>query len=422
MIQPPDTPPNTAEDWFNHGVALSSQNKPDEAADAYRKGAAFTDELPVVAACCINLGGILLNLREIDEAIQVARRAVSLDPSNITALLLYGSTLRFGGHSEDAVAYYKAAIETNPDYRSLWSEIALIRTSQGRYLEALQLVQSHANEFSTDSLEYKTLLEVTDICLNAAGHAAPPIVSNFRCPDRVQTAQMWQDFYEDSADFRRIAPIVCVGDSHAAFFTGLHTFQYLWPEPTPQWLPHVSGQYVASALAYSLNRPNSSMRGIERLQKFVGSPSLVRGGTVMLSFGEIDLRNHVIEQSRSQGRPVSEIVDDCVTGYKHAVEVTRAAGHRPMIWAPPPSRADSGPFPQMFPTTGSEVERNQATRYFIAAMRAAMEPMGVPVISIFDEMVDESLRSDGRYFMDSCHLNMAATPLAIAALRKGIGR
>lgn len=76
----------------------------------------------------------------------------------------------------------------------------------------------------------------------------------------------------------------------------------------------------------------------------------------------------------------------------------------------------------MFPTTGSEVERNQATRYFIAAMRAAMEPMGVPVISIFDEMVDESLRSDGRYFMDSCHLNMAATPLAIAALRKGIGR
>jgi hypothetical protein len=140
----------------------------------------------------------------------------------------------------------------------------------------------------------------------------------------------------------------------------------------------------------------------------------------MLSFGEIDIRNHVISQSTTQAKSVAEIVGDCVTAYTHAVNVTLAAGFRAMIWAPPPSRSEAGPYSYMFPTIGSEQERNAATRCFIEAMRVAMKPLGVPVVAIFDELVDETLRSDPRWFMDSCHLNMAAVPHAISAFRKAL--
>ncbi len=416
-----DETPTTSAGWFNYAAQLQTNNDRPGAVEAYRRGGELCDDPIQAAQCYMNITWLMVDELNADAAVAASWRGVALNPTQTTILQMHARALRYAGKTEEAIRFYQAAIDGDPAACGHhWTDLALLRTAQGRYLEALDLVRSHVGSYSMNSLEYKTLLEVSDICLTALEHSAAPITSGFNCPSRAAAAAQWQEFYETSPEFRKFAPVICVGDSHAAFFSGVHTFQYNWPEPSPQWLPHVSGHYVASALAYSLNRENTSVRGIEKLQTFLRSKELVRGSTLMLSFGEIDLRNHVIGQSLAQSRPVAEIVDNCVTAYRHAVELVLSAGFRVMIWGPPPSRIENGAYPQMFPTTGTEVERNAATRLFIEGMRAAMAPLGVPVVSIFDEMISSDLRTDGRYFMDSCHLNMAATPLAIAAMRRAL--
>lgn len=407
--------------WFNLGADFVRENDNASAVAAYRHGAAFVEDPIHASGCYMNLAWILIDRLALEEAQQASWRGVALRPESSNVMRIHARNLRACGNTEDAIRFYTAALEADPEgCRTHWTDIALLRTAQGRYLEALDVVRAHVGDYSEHSLEYKIMLEVSDICLTAYNHEAAPITSAFRCPSRDEASAQWQAFYAECEAFRRHAPVICIGDSHAAFFSGLHTFQYIWPEPSPQWLPHVSGHYIASSLAFSLNRRNTTERGLEKLEAFLSSKDLVRGSSVMLSFGEIDLRNHVIGQSIAQNRPVEEIVGDCVESYRTAVERVLAAGHRAMIWAPPASRPDGAAYGHMFPTTGNEVERNAATRSFIQAMRAAMAPIGVPVISIFDEMISENLRTDGRYFMDSCHLNMAATPLAIAAMRRGL--
>jgi len=391
--------------------------------DAYHQAIAAGDDQRYTAYACISVAGQLMDRNELEEALPFSWRATMIEPDDAQLVHFHARLLRVSGRTDEALRYYRSVIDAGPEHsQHLWTEIALMLTARARYLEALDIVREHGAQYSAQSLEHKIMLEVSDICLSAYEHPAAPIASAFTCPTRAQASAQWNALFDDCMAFRRHAPIICVGDSHAAFFSGAHCFQFIWPEPSPQFLPHVSGAYIASALAYSLNRRGTTERGLEKLENFLRSKSLVKGTTVMLSFGEIDLRNHVIAQSWEQARPVEAIVADCVAAYREAVELVLASGFRTLIWAPPPSRADQGPYPFMFPTVGTEVERNAATRCFIDALRATMLPLGVPVISIFDEMIDADLRSDPRYFMDSCHLNMAATPLAIAALRRGLER
>lgn len=410
-----------ARDLYYLGLSRDKAGDKAGARVAFRKAADSFDDTRHQAYACASLASELLKRNELEEAVALSWRAIGNAPDEIQLIHFHAHLLRLIGNADESIRYYKAILEAEPDSNQhLWTFVALILTGKGRYLEALDVVREHGGKYDQTSLEYKTMLEVSDICLAAYDHPAAPITSAFNCPTTAQASAQWQALYEDCPAFRRCAPVICVGDSHAAFFSGAHSFQFIWPEPSPQLLPHVSGFYIASALAYSLNRRDTSEQGLEKLENFLRSKTLVKGCALMLSFGEIDLRNHVIAQAREQGRPVEAIVADCVSAYRHAVELVQAAGFRAMIWAPPPSRADEAPYPHMFPTVGTEVERNAATRSMIEALRATMIPLGVPVISIFDEMVGPDLRSEGRYFMDSCHLNMAATPLAIAAMRRGL--
>ncbi len=410
-----------AKDLYYLGMAREQAGDAEGGLIALRKAADSYDDTRHQAYAAVCLASRLLARNELDEAVSLSWRAATNAPDEEQLISFHAHLLRMSGNTDESIRYYKSIIEAKPELnKHLWANIALMLVGRGRYLEALDVVREHGGRFDPLSLEYKTMLEVSDICLAAYGHPAAPITRPFNCPSTAEASAQWQALFERCEAFRRHAPVICVGDSHASFFSGAHSFQFVWPEPSPQLLPHVSGYYIASALAYSLNRRGSSEQGIEKLENFLRSKSLVKGSTLMLSFGEIDLRNHVLNQAGEQGRPVESIVADCVEAYRHAVETTQAAGFRTMIWAPPASRADEGPYPHMFPTVGTEVERNAATRSFIAALRETMIPLGVPVISIFDEMIGPDLRSDGRYFMDSCHLNMAATPLAIEAIRRGL--
>jgi tetratricopeptide (TPR) repeat protein len=410
-----------ARDLYYLGYSRNQAGDKAGALIAFRKAAESSDDKWYQAYACVCVASELLKRNELEEAVALSWRAATNAPDESQLIHFHAHLLRLAGNADESIRYCKAIITAEPDNNQhLWTFVALMLVGKGRYLEALDVVRAHGGKYAPTSLEYKTMLEVSDICLAAYEHPAAPITSAFNCPTTAQACAQWQALFEDCPAFRRRAPVICVGDSHAAFFSGAHSFQFTWPEPSPQLLPHVSGFYIASALAYSLNRRETSAQGLEKLENFLRDKTLVKGSTLMLSFGEIDLRNHVIAQSRDQGRPVEAIVADCAIAYRHAVELVLTAGFRTMIWAPPPSRADEAPYPYMFPTVGTEVERNAATRSMIQALRATMIPLGVPVISIFDEIVGADLRSDGRYFMDSCHLNMAATPHAIAAMRRGL--
>ena len=87
------------------------------------------------------------------------------------------------------------------------------------------------------------------------------------------------------------------------------------------------------------------------------------------------------------------------------------------MWAVvPPNDLDATEVDPDYPSWGTTAERIEVTRLFNCMLAEKLEPAGVGVVSIFDELLGEDGRADAHYYMDRVHLSTAALPLAIKAI------
>lgn len=76
-----------------------------------------------------------------DQAIQLSKTAIELDPLNPWARRELGRILTFAGHFEEAWATMTRALEMSPDMTTIHLGLSWIALLQGRYEEALNLIQ-----------------------------------------------------------------------------------------------------------------------------------------------------------------------------------------------------------------------------------------------------------------------------------------
>jgi hypothetical protein len=62
---------------------------------------------------------------------------------------------------------------------------------------------------------------------------------------------------------------------------------------------------------------------------------------------------------------------------------------------------------------GNTIERNLALLTFTRALRAMLEPAGVPVVSVIEAMIGDDGNTQTHYFEDSVHLSQVAMPHAL---------
>jgi len=210
--------------------------------------------------------------------------------------------------------------------------------------------------------------------------------------------------------------IHCVGDSHASFFSGTWEIQAIWPEPAACELPGVFNYRLGAATAHNLRKPESSTSSWTRLWEVLDTISPMPEKLILLSFGEIDCRMHLLPQHEKTARPLTELVANTVGNYMQAVLALREAGYQTALWAPPPPTLQEGTNKSAYLCHGTYEERKRVTRMFNDQLATACIPLGVPCISLYNKLVARDGRTRREYFSDGIHLSPLALPMAARAI------
>ena len=239
---------------------------------------------------------------------------------------------------------------------------------------------------------------------------------------------------------RQLNSIVVVGDSHVNFFSGNENISFtpfyyrsikdnfktkIYINTCSDKLDHFSTLHLGPCLAYSVCRDKSSTLTKEKLLFLFEKEIIPRGARVLFSFGEIDIRVHVIKQAIKQQKSVSEICEEIISGFlNQLLEFRSKYDIKVYCWAPPPSQNESLSFNKEFPTYGTEIERNKVTLIFEEILAEKCEEFSFTFLSITKMLIDEEYRTKKNFISDdSCHLSQKAwgnemAPLAYMELKK----
>ncbi len=214
-------------------------------------------------------------------------------------------------------------------------------------------------------------------------------------------------------------PIYCLGDSHVSFFSGTDRIQPIWPQPSADALPYFRTFHVGAALAFNLMRAGTKTRGREQVWEILLT-AVPPSGRVLLCFGEIDCRAHLLHQAEQQQRAPAEIARDCAARYFEAIQEIRAAGFEVIVYNAIPSRRKSGkasdPHDE-FPTVGTCRERNAVSRNFNDALATDCAKHSITFLSTFEFFVDTRGLTRGWFYLDRIHLSQRAMPATLQVLR-----
>ena len=103
------------------GIALVAAERPDEALDVFRRAVELD---PGNADRRRNLATALFDSRNIDEAALHARQAVALRPGDPAAHDLFGRILAVQGRLAEAQAEFERALQVAPDYQEARENLA----------------------------------------------------------------------------------------------------------------------------------------------------------------------------------------------------------------------------------------------------------------------------------------------------------
>ncbi|MEK6620985.1 MAG: hypothetical protein AABZ13_00700 [Planctomycetota bacterium] len=209
--------------------------------------------------------------------------------------------------------------------------------------------------------------------------------------------------------------IYCIGDSHVSVFSGRGTKdnpyqQPLFPTITKGDLPAFTPIRLGAILAYNLVGKTS--RIFEALEYYKVS----RDDVVLLSFGEIDCRMHILRQAQIFNAPVKSLVEECVARYLIAAQIIANKEYRVGFWGPiassiAPPLPEHLQKPEEFPVFGSCQERNHITQYFNEYLTQLGKAFGLETFSIFPELIHSDHLTRTEYYMDQIHLSQSAIPL-----------
>ncbi len=138
--------------WVAHknlGLILAERGQVDEAIVQYRKAVEIK---PDYAEAHYSLGVVLARRGQVDEAIAQYQKAVEIKPDYAEALNNLGLALAQCGRLNEAIAEYQKAVEINPDYAEALDNLGNALAGCGRIEEAIASYQK-AVEVNPDYAE-----------------------------------------------------------------------------------------------------------------------------------------------------------------------------------------------------------------------------------------------------------------------------
>ncbi len=206
--------------------------------------------------------------------------------------------------------------------------------------------------------------------------------------------------------------LVAIGDSHCRFWSGNDgVFE-------ADRIPGIVTCHIGPALAWNLIERTSRTRSglaVRRALRDLAAQNY--DGWVLLCFGEIDLRAHVLKHEGELRANLARLVERYVEFVAGAKRIHRKIA----LWGPGASPPEGSAENPEFPAIGSEAERNTATAIFTALLTERARDVGAPVLSLLPLLVDEHGRSRRELLYDGCHVSQKLMPAARRLLTETLG-
>jgi tetratricopeptide (TPR) repeat protein len=168
---------------YNLGIVLSEQGEADQAIEHYRQAVALR---PDYAEAHYNLGRLLVERGQVNDAIAHYERAAAINPADAAAQNNLGVTLFGIGRTDDAIAHYQKALEIRPDYAEASCNLANVLIAKG--------------DFNGAIARYRACLAVIPDQEEAQYNLASALLRIGRTDDAIVEYQKVLQMHPDSAD------------------------------------------------------------------------------------------------------------------------------------------------------------------------------------------------------------------------------
>ena len=155
---------------------------------------------------------------------------------------------------------------------------------------------------------------------------------------------------------------------------------------------------ILYATAHNLIEKNSSSNSRNKIFKVL--ESINKADCVMLAFGEIDCRAHIVKNAKINKVDLKKEVLFTVERYFCFIkEIYEMGWTNLLVFAP----VASTPFyieDSSFPTFGTVEERNMVTLYFKECLEDFCSIFDIPVISIYDDLLESEFHPAEKYYQN----------------------
>jgi hypothetical protein len=205
--------------------------------------------------------------------------------------------------------------------------------------------------------------------------------------------------------------IHCIGDSHVSVFTGQDVISngFHGEEDT---LPYFKTYRLGACLAYNTLTEGHGNRS----SFFKILLALPPTDFILLSYGEIDCRVHILRQAEKQGKTKYSVAIGCAARYfRFVLEVFWLGYKNLIVYAAPPTPYNT-PTPEDLrynedlPHSGSYEDRRYVTSVFNKALKRMCKRSGIHFLSVEDVVLKDGLVKDDSFFMDKVHLSQKVMP------------
>jgi hypothetical protein len=204
----------------------------------------------------------------------------------------------------------------------------------------------------------------------------------------------------------------CIGDSHTAFFTGYNTIQPEYPKTLQSISKNIYTYRLGSPLAYNLCEPNSKTKSNEKLFEIINTLNY-KTDIVLLSFGEVDCRAHVIKQADIKNITIDEAVYECVNRYLLVINKIVELNFKVIVWNAVPTAMGFENEKFEYPYYGSFEERNKACILFNEALQKKSVELGFYFIAVYKKIINKNFTTNDKYYFDKIHLSNRLLPYTI---------
>lgn len=225
---------------------------------------------------------------------------------------------------------------------------------------------------------------------------------------------------------RKRKSIVVLGGSHVNFFGGNEYITwkpliFFWNSGAVNISKTIYRQidaiHLGPALAYNMNKYGTTVKAREKVD-LLRKNFFMQTDTIICSFGEIDLRVHVIKNAQKKNKDHRDITQNILNNYMEFLIDLKKGGYNVICWGPIASQKDNWVLNPLLPRSGTEQERNRATEYFNKQLEKLCKDNNIKFATIFPHLITSEYITKEEYISDGCHLSQKAWVYAERELRK----